>query len=54
MYLREIANEVKAILIPICHHIEEEGISVIVESLVVQKHLGHQAQVLCIGLKKYC
>ena len=32
------------------HDIEEEGICVVVEGLVIQEHLGHQTQVLCVSL----
>lgn len=32
------------------HHVEEEGVRVIVERLVVQEQLGHQTEVLTVGL----
>ena len=42
----------EAKLVVLCHNVEEEGVSVVVESLVIQKHLGNQTQVLGIGLDR--
>ena len=44
----------EAKLVVLCHDIEEKGICVIVERLVVQKHLGYQTQVLGISLCILC
>ena len=49
-HLGEIANYMEAILVPFCHDVEQEGVCIVVESLVVQKEFGKQAQVLCISL----
>ena len=36
-YLGEVANHVESILVILCHYVEEEGVCVIVEGLVVKE-----------------
>ena len=42
----------EAVGVILCHDIEEEGVSVVVEGLVVQEQLCQQAQVLGIQLER--
>ena len=49
-HLGEVSDYMKAIVVILCHDIEEEGVSVIVEGLVVQEQLCQEAQVLGIQL----
>mmetsp|Transcript_158 Transcript_158/g.437 ORF Transcript_158/g.437 Transcript_158/m.437 type:complete len:335 (+) Transcript_158:66-1070(+) len=44
--LGEVANHVRALVVARADHVEEEGLHVVVESLVVQEELREQAQVL--------
>ena len=37
-------------VVTLAHHVEEEGVGVVVESLVVQEQLGQQAQILGVSL----
>jgi hypothetical protein len=37
-------------IVALSHDVEEEGFDVIVEGLVVQEELGHQAEVLAVDL----
>lgn len=45
-HLGEIAHDVEALAVILRHDIEEEGVSVIVQGLVVQEALSQQAEVL--------
>lgn len=40
MYLGEVAHYVEALGVVLCHDVEEEGVCVIVQRLVVQETLG--------------
>lgn len=44
--LGEVAHNVEALAVVLRHHIEEEGVCVIVQRLVVQEALGQKTQVL--------
>ena len=50
LYLGEVSDYVETEQVVLSHDVEEEGIRVIVESLVIQKQFCQQAQVLGIGL----
>lgn len=39
-YLREVAHEVAARVVGLCHHVEEERFHVVVKGFVVQEELG--------------
>ena len=47
-YLGEVADQVAALAVVLGEHIEEEGLHVVVQRLVVQKQLGQQTQVLTV------
>lgn len=51
-YLGEVADNVEAFAVVLCHYVEEEGICVIVEGLVVQEALCQEAEVLRVALKR--
>ena len=42
----------EAVRIILSHDVEEKGVSIVVECLVVKKQLCQQAQVLGIGLRR--
>lgn len=44
--LGEVAHDVEALAVILRHHVEEEGVCVIVQRLVVQEALGQKTQVL--------
>lgn len=44
--LGEVAHDVEAFAVILRHHVEEEGVCVVVQCLVVQKTLGQKTQVL--------
>lgn len=46
--LGEVANDVIALLVRLAQHVEEEGVHVVVECLMVQEELGKEAEVLAI------
>ena len=50
LLLAEVADEVAALGVGDGHDVEEEGLHVEVERLVVQEELGQQAQVLAVLL----
>ena len=50
LLLGEVAHDVVAAVVHLAHHVEEEGVRVVVERLVVQEELGQQAQVLGVVL----
>lgn len=50
LLLGEVAHDVEPTLVPLRHHVEEEGVGVVVEGLVVEEELGEQAKVLCVDL----
>ena len=45
-YLGEVAHQVTAFVVVLGEDVEEEGLHIIVQSLVVQEKLGQQAEVL--------
>lgn len=47
--LREVAHEMAAIIVVLCHDIEQEGFHVVVESLRTQEQLGEKTEVLTIN-----
>lgn len=49
-YLAEVPDQVSASLVHLTEHVEEEGVHVVVQRLVVQEQLGQQAQVLAVHL----
>ncbi len=49
-HLGEVANHVTAVAISLRHHVEEEGLDIVVQRLVVEKQLGQQTQVLAVDL----
>ena len=49
-YLREVADDVEAVGIVLSHDVEEEGVRVVVEGLVVQEQFSQQTEVLGIRL----
>lgn len=51
-HLGEVAHDVEALAVILCHDIEEEGICVIVQCLVVEKTLGQETKVLGITLQR--
>lgn len=44
--LGEVAHDVEAFAVVLRHYVEEEGVCVIVQCLVVQETLGQKTQVL--------
>ena len=48
--LREVANEVAAIVIVGCQDVEVERLDIVVECLVVQEQFSQQTQVLAVDL----
>ena len=50
LLLGEIADEVAALAIVLGQHVEEEGLHVVVEGLVIQKQLGEETEVLAVDL----
>ena len=50
LLLAEVANDVAAVRVGGGHHVEEERLDVVVESLVVEEGLGDQAKVLAVLL----
>lgn len=49
--LGEVAHDVEALAVILGHDVEEEGVCVIVQRLVVQEALGQQTQVLGVALE---
>lgn len=49
--LGKIAYEVATGVVSFCHDIEEKGLNVIIQSLVVQEELCQEAQVLAVDLE---
>ena len=47
-YLGEVPDQVAALAVILGEHVEEEGLHVVVQGLVVQKQLGQQTQVLTV------
>ena len=45
-FFGEVPDNVRALFVNFAENVEEEGIDVEVKRLVVEKELGHQAQVL--------
>lgn len=41
-HLGEVAHDVEAFAVVLCHDVEEEGVRVIVQSLVVEETLGQK------------
>ena len=50
LLLAEVANDVAAVRVGGGHHVEEERLDVVVESLVVEEGLGDKAKVLAVLL----
>ena len=51
LLLRKVADDVvKARPVPLAQHVEQKGVDVIVQRLVVQEQLGQQAQGLAVDL----
>ena len=50
LLLAEVPHEVRAVLVLLAQHVEEEVLDVEVKRLVVQEELGQQAQVLAVLL----
>ncbi len=50
LLLAEVAHQVAALLIVAGQHVEEEGLHVVVQSLVVQEELDEQTEVLTVDL----
>ena len=48
LLLREVSDDVRALLVDLAEDVEEEGDDVEVEGLVVEEELGQQAQVLAV------
>jgi hypothetical protein len=48
LLLREVADDVGATLVDLREDVEQEGLDVVVQRLVVQKQLGEEAQVLAV------
>ena len=46
--LGEVAKDVAATTVRLCHHVEEERLHVKIECLVLQEQFGHQAEVLAV------
>ena len=49
-HLWEVADQVAAIVVVVRQHVEEEGLDVVVERLVVEEELREQTQVLAVDL----
>lgn len=50
VYLREVADEMTALFIILRESVEQEGLHVIVEGLVVEEEFGQQTEVLAVDL----
>lgn len=50
--LGEVAHNVKALAVILRHDIEEEGVRVIVQCLVVEKTLGQKTKILGVTLQR--
>ena len=44
-HLGEIADNVASLCVVLAHDVEEEGVSIVVESLVIQEQLEHKAEI---------
>lgn len=51
-HLGEVAHDVEALAVILRHDIEEEGVCVIIQRLVVEETLGQETQVLGITLQR--
>lgn len=51
-HLGEVAHDVEALTVILRHDVEEEGICVIVQCLMVEETLGQETQVLGITLQR--
>ena len=49
-YLGEVSHEVAACVVCLSHDIEQEGLHVVVQRLVVEEQLGQQTQILAVDL----
>ena len=49
-YLGEVADQVAAGVVCLGHDVEEEGLHVVVQRLVVQEQLGQETEVLAVDL----
>jgi hypothetical protein len=50
--LGEVAHNVEAFAVILCHHVEEEGVCVIVQRLVVKETLSQKTQILRVTLQR--
>lgn len=50
LLLGEVADEPRSSFIRFGHNVEEEGLDVVVERLMIEEHLGEQAEVLTVDL----
>ena len=48
LLLAEVSHNVASVAVRDGHHVEQEGLHIIVEGFVVQKGLGNQAEILTI------
>lgn len=51
-HLGEVAHDVEAFAVVLRHDVEEEGVCVIVQRLVVKETLGQKTQVLGVTLRR--
>ena len=50
LLLAEVADDVKAVVVALAHHVEQERVGVVIQGLVVEEQLGQEAQILSVGL----
>ena len=48
--LAEVAHHMATVLVAYGHNVKEEGLHIVVQSLVVQEELGNETQILAIDL----
>ena len=53
LLLAEVADDVVAVVVTLTHHVEQKGVRIIVERLMIEKQLGEEAQVLGVHLLEY-
>lgn len=51
-HLGEVAHDVEALTVVLRHDVEQEGVCVVVQRLVVEEALGQETQVLGITLQR--
>jgi hypothetical protein len=51
MHLGEVADQVRAKLVPDCQRIEQKWLDIQIQRLVIEKELGKQTQALTVRLK---